>query len=131
MSEYESQSDDFFCRDLSEEDPAPKVRGGHFVPHDDAWGFSEWGQDWFDYLLAHPEIILIKQFVPRTFHICTNHPFAQQTLKTGHIPKDFVCPLANDHCFMRQILQCADGKSLTLHGDKRTGQIVALPVIDA
>src|SRR6185312_13370071 len=48
--------------------PMPVVIGGRFVPHDDAWGLSEWGPDRFEYILDHPELFPIWEPTFRTFH---------------------------------------------------------------
>ena len=121
--------DDFFGADA---DDPPTVRGGRFVPHDDAWGLEEWGPDWFDHLLAHPEVV--QAMVPRTFHICTRHPAARAALAAGHIPDDFTCPFASSDCPMRRLLAASPGRSLLLAGT--VGQdgmkrVVALPVRSA
>lgn len=32
----------------------PVVKGGCFIPHDDAWGFEDWEDNWREYLVEHP-----------------------------------------------------------------------------
>jgi hypothetical protein len=84
----------------------PKVRGGHFVPSDDAWGFDEWGPSYFDHLIAHPELVLVWDQTERKFHTgCTRHPLAQACWSSRTLPGDFVCPFANGiECLMRPLL---------------------------
>ena len=105
---------------------APGVVGGRFVPHDDAWGFAEWGPDWFDHLMEHPEVMLADVVVTRTFHICTREPAARDAAAAGHLPADFACPLASPGCPMRRLLDAAPGRSLRLVG--AAPGVVALPV---
>ena len=50
-------------------DQVPSVTGGKFIPPDDARGFSEWGLGHFEYLLAHPELVIVHDPTFRTFHI--------------------------------------------------------------
>jgi hypothetical protein len=106
---------------------APQVVGGRFVPHDDAWGFAEWGPGWFDHLMEHPEVMLADVIVVRTFHICTRHPAARAAAAAGHLPADFVCPLESTGCPMRRLLDAVPGRSLQLAG--AGSRVVALPVI--
>ena len=76
---------------------------------------KEWHEDMYEYLVAHPEaIILVEQFEPLTFHICTFHEKARQVLKNGIVPDDFLCPFKDHNCLMRKILQQCPGKSLKL-----------------
>ena len=122
------RQDDFF----GPEADAPRVRGGRFIPHDDAWGFAEWGPEWFDHLLAHPEVV--QAMVPRTFHICTLHPAARAALAAGHIPTDFTCPFASAECPMRRLLAASPGHSVRLAGavgPNGMKRVVALPVLSA
>ena len=107
---------------------APGVVGGRFVPHDDAWGFAEWGPGWFDHLMEHPEVTLWDVVVRRTFHICTRHPLARTAAATGHLPAGFVCPLESAECPMRRLLDAVPGRSLRLAGTVATSRVVALPV---
>jgi hypothetical protein len=83
----------------------PKVRGGRFVPDDDAWGCDEWGPSYFDHLIAHPELVLIWDPTERTFHTgCLRHASARKCWADGAIREDFVCPFARDAaCLMRPL----------------------------
>src|ERR1700722_12830162 len=74
----------FFGVGADERDPiVPKVRGGRFMPDDDAWGFDEWGPSYFDHLIAHPELVLVWDATERKFHTgCTRHPLAQACWKS-------------------------------------------------
>jgi len=123
------QEDRFFGADAADDDP-PTVRGGRFIPHDDAWGWSEWGPEWFDHLAAHPEIVAVGQM--RTFHICTRHPAARAALAAGHIPADFGCQFASADCPMRRLVNASGGSSVRLVGLKRpdgTRRVLALPTV--
>lgn len=83
----------------------PTVRGGCFVPTDDAWGFDEWGLSYFDHLIAHPELVLVYDPAQRTFHTgCTRHPMAQACWSSGMIPINFLCPFHTSACLMRPLI---------------------------
>ena len=94
--------------------PAPVVIGGRFVPHDDAWGLSEWGPSYFEHLLNHPELVILDQPETRTFHICTAHEAARAVLAEGRVPAQFTCPLGSLSCPMRRLLDLAPNHSLHL-----------------
>ena len=82
----------------------PRVRGGRFVPHDDAWGLAEWGPEYFEYLLAHPEFFPILDPEFRTLHIgCTRHAEARACRDSGQVPRDFTCPAASASCPLRSL----------------------------
>jgi hypothetical protein len=82
----------------------PEVQGGRFVPTDDTRGLKEWGPGYFEHLLQHPELVLVWEPEHRTFYIgCTQHPAAQECLKSGEIPVDFRCPLDLTACPLLQL----------------------------
>ena len=121
------QEDCFFGADAADDDP-PTVRGGRFIPHDDAWGFSEWGEGWLEYVLEHPEVIEV--WTVRTFHICTRHPAARAAVAAGRIPADFACPFASADCPMRRLVD--GGQSLRLvgvRGPNGARRVIALPTV--
>lgn len=67
----------------------PKVRGGRFLPEDDAWGFDEWGPSYFDHLVAHPELVLVWDPPQRTFHTgCIRHTSARMCWRNSAVPED-------------------------------------------
>jgi hypothetical protein len=77
----------------------PAVKGGRFVPPDDAWGLAEWGPGYFEHLLEHPELVLLWEPAERTFHIgCTAHTAARSCLESGGVPSDFRCPAGSPSC---------------------------------
>lgn len=77
----------------------PRVIGGKFVPHDDAWGLDEWGPGYFEHLLEHPELVIVWEPQMRTFHIgCTLHDAARACLESGGVPIDFRCPVGSTAC---------------------------------
>ena len=73
-----------------------------------------WHRELYEYLVAHPEDDLARQYTRRTFHICTSHPVALATLKTGVIPHDFCCPFQSAGCPMRRHLADNGGLSVAL-----------------
>jgi len=96
-------------------DSVPSVIGGRFIPHDDAWGLSEWGPGYFEHLLQHPELVIDWESGRRTFHIgCTQHPAARACLTAGCLPADFKCPLGLQECPMQRLLAIAPNHNLQL-----------------
>jgi hypothetical protein len=45
----------------------PEVRGGRFLAPDDAWQFAAWADDWREYLVEHPDVVITAGFRSRTF----------------------------------------------------------------
>lgn len=94
---FSPQSDETGCLDDWEQVPA--VRGGRFIPPDDAWGLAEWGPGYFEHLLQHPELVLLWEPERRTFHIgCTRHAAARSCLGAGLVPAEFTCPVDSSAC---------------------------------
>lgn len=126
------QDECFFGVDPEGGEP-PAVRGGRFLPHDDAWGLEEWGPDWFDHLMEHPEWVELMR--PVEFHVggvCTAHPTARAALAAGHIPAEFTCPFTSTSCPMRRFLESAPGFSVRLVGavsPNGTRRVLALPTV--
>jgi hypothetical protein len=109
--------------------PVPAVRGGRFIPHDDAWGQAEWGPDHFEYLLEHSDPVRVEDLRPRVFHYgCTRHPAARVCLEAGSIPRDFRCPVASADCPMQGILASTGGRSAKLLRMGEGTLVVALPL---
>jgi hypothetical protein len=69
-----------------------------------------WHDDFYEYLINH-EVIIESYKGP---HICTAEPEARAAAKAGFIPADFTCPIENQDCLMRGILEPAQGKSVRL-----------------
>src|SRR5262249_19137724 len=89
---------------LDDWEQVPAVEGGRFVPHDDARGLAEWGPGYFEYLLSNPELVLVYDPTPRTFHNrCVPHPAAPACLAAGRVPADFRCPLGTAACPMERL----------------------------
>lgn len=83
----------------------PKVTGGKFIPQDQAFGIDEWGEDYFQHLLDHPELMIVYDTQERTFHVgCSRHPAARRCFVDGRISDDFQCPFESADCLMRRIL---------------------------
>jgi hypothetical protein len=83
--------------EVDEWEEVPAVRGGRFGPRDDRQ--DEWGPEFFERLLADPELVLAYEAPHRTFHIgCTRHEAARACLVSGFVPAEFVCPGVSDSC---------------------------------
>jgi len=52
---------------VSDEDSIPRVFGGRFLPHDDAWRFEDWEQDWREYLWEHSDVFLLTDCQSRSY----------------------------------------------------------------
>jgi len=99
---FEPQADE--AGRLDEWERVPRVRGGRFIPHDDAWGLAEWGPGYFEHLLQHPELVILWEPAARTFHIgCTRHPRARACIESGAVPEDFGCPVGLAGCPSRAL----------------------------
>ena len=85
---------------------SPKVTGGKFIPHDDAVGFDEWGEDYFQHLLDHPELMIVYDAELRTFHVgCSRHVEARRCFTNGTISTSFNCPFRTHDCLQHKIRQ--------------------------
>ncbi len=101
----DSRREVFLFETFSGED-APKVSGGKFIPHDNAFGINDWGEDYFQHLLDHPELIIVFEPKLRTFHIgCSRHADARRCFVDGGISNDFKCPYGVTECLMHKMLR--------------------------
>lgn len=71
---------------------------------------SRWNAELYDYLVAHPEAVVV--LAGKAFHVCRAHPAAHEVLRQGHLPADFVCPLAEERCPLRRLADAAGGKDV-------------------
>jgi hypothetical protein len=71
-------------------------------PQDD---IREWQLEYFQHLLAHPELVLAPEVIVRTFHICTDHPAARKVARDGEVSRDFHCPLESETCPIRSLFR--------------------------
>ncbi|PQO47632.1 hypothetical protein [Blastopirellula marina] len=96
---------EIFLFETFSDESASLVEGGKYLPHDDAFGIDEWGEDYFQHLLDHPELVIIYEPELRTFHIgCSRHRDAWRCLAAGKIAAGFACPFGDAHCRTLQIL---------------------------
>lgn len=94
-------------------DDAPKVTGGKFIPHDNAFGIDDWGEDYFQHLLDHPELMIVYDTELRTFHIgCSRHIDARRCFVAGRMSNTFQCPFDSSVCLMHKIRNNRDSISL-------------------
>lgn len=81
-----------------------KITGGRFLPHDDAIGIEEWGDEYFDTLLSNPELMIVYDPPRRTFFIgCHRHADARTCFQHGRISSGFDCPFEDMNCLMKKI----------------------------
>lgn len=96
---------EIFLFETFSEDDSPAVTGGRFIPHDDAFGIDDWGEDYFQHLLDHPELVIAFDPASRTFHLgCSRHVDARRCFAKGEIRHPFNCPFGSRECLMHQIL---------------------------
>ena len=91
---------------------APKLEGGHFLPESDNVNDDGqlWDQDRFEYLMNHPELVVVWDTETRKVHIgCIAHINAQKCWRNGVVPHDFDCPFEHDDCLMSPLR----GRSIT------------------
>lgn len=94
----------FLFETVDGSDAERRISGGKFLPHDDASGIEEWGEDYFDTLLSNPELVIVYDPGFRRFHIgCSRHARARGCFAEGRIAAEFRCPLGNADCLMDRI----------------------------
>src|SRR5262249_40274035 len=59
----DAREERFFGRVADAQEQPPVVIGGRFVPHDDAWGCEEWKQEYYEYLVEHPEVVVMGSYL--------------------------------------------------------------------
>lgn len=82
-----------------------KIEGGKFLPGSNAFGIEDWGEDYFQHLLDHPELILVYETENKIFHIgCTLHSEARDCFSKGKIHGSFNCPFQDKNCRIKKII---------------------------
>jgi hypothetical protein len=98
------RADTCFFGVVADESELPDVERG-LCDEDDVRPVDEWAPGHFEYLLNHPELVLIWDSTERTFHVgCTAHVDARTCWKRGSVPSGFRCPFDNGACLMRPLL---------------------------
>jgi hypothetical protein len=46
-------------------DNLPLVRAGEFLVSHEEWWFNDWEEDWREYLVEHPDVVIAAKFQPR------------------------------------------------------------------
>ena len=100
----DTRADTCFFGVVADESELPEVEHG-LCDEDDVRPVDEWGPSHFEYLLNHPELVLIWDQTERTFHVgCTAHADAHACWKAGEVLAGFACPFAHADCLMRPLL---------------------------
>ncbi len=103
----------FLFETFAEAENKPQITGGKFIPGANAFGIEDWGEDYFQHLLDHPELMIVFEPVQRTFHIgCWRHLAARRCFVEGKIPESFECPFDARICRMHQVMGERAGVSL-------------------
>jgi hypothetical protein len=100
----DTRADTCFFGVVADESELPEVERG-LCEEDDVRPVEEWAPGHFEYLLNHPELVLIWDQAERTFHVgCTGHVQARACWKSGEVPAGFACPFVRSDCFMRPLV---------------------------
>jgi len=100
----DTRADSCFFGVVADETELPEVERG-LCEEDDVRPVEEWAPGHFEYLLNHPEPVLIWDQTERTFHVgCTAHADARACWKLGEVPVLFACPFARADCLMHPLL---------------------------
>jgi len=95
------RADSCFFGVVADASQLPEVERG-LCDEDDVRPVQEWAPAHFEYLLNHPELVLIWDQTERTFHTgCTAHRDARACWSNGSVPRDFACPVGRNDCLMR------------------------------
>ena len=109
----DSRKNLFLFGTFSDADTKPELTGGKFIPGANEFGVADWGEDYFQHLLDHPELMIVHDPVQRTFHIgCSRHIDARRCFVDGSVTESFTCPFGADRCLMHRLL--ADRPSVNL-----------------
>ena len=101
----DGRKDLFLFETFSEAEHKPKISGGKFIPGANEFGIEDWGEDYFQHLLDHPELTIVHDPTRRTFHIgCSRHLHARLCFAQGSLTSSFVCPFGFNDCRMHTIL---------------------------
>lgn len=100
----DTRADSCFFGVVADESELPAVERGLCL-EDDVRPVEDWKPDHFEYLINHPELVLIWDKSERTFHTgCTAHVDARACWKAREIPAHFVCPFERSDCLMRPMI---------------------------
>jgi len=95
----------FLFETFCDTDTKPEITGGKFLPGANEFGVADWGEDYFQHLLDHPELMIVHDPTHRTFHIgCSRHIDARRCFVDGSVSESFICPFGADHCLMHKLL---------------------------
>jgi hypothetical protein len=100
----DTRADTCFFGVVADESQLPHIEHG-LTDDEEIKPVEQWELCQFEYLLNHPELVLIWDEGVRTFHVgCTAHAHARACWKSGHVASNFACPFANENCLMRPLL---------------------------
>ena len=95
----------FLFETFSDSDEKPEITGGKFIPGANEFGIDDWGEDYFQHLLDHPELMIVHDPTQRTFHIgCSRHIDARRCFVEGSVSETLNCPFTKQHCLMHTLL---------------------------
>ena len=98
----DTRADSCFFGIVSDETELPEVEGGLDPEEEEVKPVEEWEIEYFDHLMAHPELVFCWDLNLRTFHTgCTAHEEARGCWKRMEVAGDFKCPFARADCVMK------------------------------
>ena len=101
----DSRKNLFLFETFSDAETKPEITGGRFIPGANAFGVDDWGEDYFQHLLDHPELMIVHDPTHHTFHIgCSRHIDARRCFVDGAVSESFTCPFGADRCLMHAVL---------------------------
>ena len=64
----DSRKNLFLFETFCEAETKPEIIGGKFIPGANAFGVEDWGEDYFQHLLDHPELMIVHDpwIMPKT-----------------------------------------------------------------
>jgi len=88
---------------VADESELPQVVGG-YTEEDEIKPVEDWELQYFEHLLAHPELVIVWSMTTRTFHTgCTAHAAARACWEASQVSRDFACPFGRADCLMKPI----------------------------
>ncbi|MDP2343985.1 MAG: hypothetical protein Q8O67_23710 [Deltaproteobacteria bacterium] len=73
---------------------------------------KQFKQQLLEYISNHEDVRFF--LVNKHFHICRAHPAARDVIRSGLLPVTFSCPVGDEQCPMRKILDACPGRSVRL-----------------
>lgn len=80
---------------------------------------DDWITELLHYRLDHEDFVMASDMKVRTFHICSQHPAANEVLRRGVLTCDFRCPAREEDCPIQAFAKTI-GTALLIAGNRTT-----------